>query len=62
MLIEEIIEFELKDLAPLVVRNILLQDYNKLFSWQNKNLQGKSSSGLLFSAKILQVAIIPNFS
>ena len=27
--------------------------YNWLFSWQNKNLQGKSSSGFSFTAKML---------
>ena len=27
--------------------------YNWLFLWQNKNLQGKSSSGFSFTAKML---------
>ena len=32
-----------------------MYSYNRLFSWQNKNLSGKSSSGLLlFTANILQ--------
>ena len=30
-----------------------MYSYNWLFLWQNKNLLGKSSSELLFSAKIL---------
>ena len=34
-----------------------MYSYNWLFSWQNKNLEGKSSSGLLFTAKILQEAM-----
>ena len=34
-----------------------MYSYNWLTSWQNKNLQGKSSSGLLFTAKILQEAM-----
>ena len=31
--------------------------YNWLFSWQNKNIYGKSSSGLLFTAELLQEAM-----
>ena len=31
--------------------------YNWLFSWQNKNVSGKSSNGLLFTAKMLQETI-----
>ena len=31
-----------------------MYSYNWLLSWQNKNTSGKSSSGLLFTAKMLQ--------
>ena len=31
-----------------------MYSYNWLFSWLSKNLQGKSLSGLLFTAKMLQ--------
>ena len=34
-----------------------MYSYNWLISWQNKNLEEKSSSGLLFTAKILQEAM-----
>ena len=33
-----------------------MYSYNWLFSWQNSNLQGKYSTGLLFTAEILQEA------
>ena len=48
MLIERIIELQLREPGPLV--NVY--SYNWLFSWQNKNLNVKSSSGLLFTAKM----------
>ena len=48
MLIERIIELQLRVLGPLANR----YSYKWLFSWQNKNLKGKSSSGLLFAAKM----------
>ena len=34
-----------------------MYSYNWLFSWQNNNRQGKISSGLLFTAEILQEAM-----
>ena len=50
MLIEQIIEFELRGPgAPWPY----MYSYNWLFSCQNKNLWGKSSSELLFTTKIL---------
>ena len=53
MLIEQIIKFEFKGAwAPW----LYMYFYNRLFSWQNKNFLGKYSSGLLFTAKILQKA------
>ena len=53
MLIEQIIEFAFKGAwFPWPY----MYSYNWLFSWQNKNLLNKSSSGLLFTAKILQEA------
>ena len=30
-----------------------MRSYDWLFSWQNKNLEGKPSSGFLFTAKML---------
>ena len=48
MMIEQIIGFNWGDWASWP--NIY--SYNWLFSWQNKNLYGKSSSGLLFTAKM----------
>ena len=53
MLIEQIIEFAFKGAWfpwPYMYSS------NWLLSWQNKNLLSKSSSGLLFTAKILQEA------
>ena len=48
MLIEQTIELQLTGAwAPWP--NIYSYDW--LFSWQNKNLKGKSSSGLLFTVK-----------
>ena len=44
--------FELRGPGPLAV--YVRYFYNWLFSWQNNNLQQKFSSGLLFTAKILQ--------
>ena len=38
-----------------------MYSYNWLFSWQNNNLYGKFSVGLLFSAKILQEAMYFTF-
>ena len=53
MLIKQIIEYQLKGAwAPWPYMY-----YNWLTSWQNKNLQEKSSSGLLFTAKILHEAL-----
>ena len=54
MLIEQIIEFELRGSGALCPH---MYSYNSLFSWQNKNLKGKFSSGLLFTAKIVQEAM-----
>ena len=48
MLIEQIIELQLRGLAPWPN----MHSYNWSFSWQNKNLVGKSSSGLLLTAKM----------
>ena len=48
MLIERIIEVQLRVLGPLANR----YSYNWLISWQHKNLLRKSSSGLLFTAKM----------
>ena len=48
MLSEQIIEFELGGLGPMPY----MYSSNWLTSRQNKNLLGKSSSGLLFTAKI----------
>ena len=51
MLIEQIIKFQLRGPGhpwPF------MYSYNWLTSWQNKNLEGKSSSGVLFTAEILQ--------
>ena len=60
MLIKQVVEFELSELGPLVARVLL---YNWLFSEQSKNLYGKSSSGLLFTAKILtRQYTAPSFS
>ena len=52
MLIEQIIEFKLGGLGPLVV-HVLLQ----LVIFMTKQKSGKSSSKLLFTAKILQEAM-----
>ena len=57
MLIKQIIKFELRGPGPLAVRVL----YNWLFSWQNKNLKGKSSNGLLFTAKTLLEAMYLTF-
>ena len=46
MLIEQNIEFELRGLGPLAVHVLLWL----VISQKNKNLQGKYSSGLLFTA------------
>ena len=54
MLIEQIIEFELRGPGPFGRACALLLVF---FSLQNKNLKRKSSSGLLFSAKTLQEAM-----
>ena len=51
MLIEQI--FELRGPGP--------PGLNRLFLSQNNNLQGKFSSGLLFTAKILQEAMYFTF-
>ena len=54
MLTEQNIEFQLRDPGapwPYMYSN------NWLISRQNKNLERKSSSGLLFIAKILQEAV-----
>ena len=48
MLIERIVELQLRGQGPLA--NVY--SYNWLFSRQNKNLSGKSSSGLIFTAKM----------
>ena len=49
MLIEQAIELQLRGAwAPWPNK----YSYNWLFSWQNKNLQGKSSSWLLFIVKM----------
>ena len=53
MLIKQIIEFQLRGPGPLAY----MYSYNSLSSWQNKNLEGKSLSGLLSTAKISQEAI-----
>ena len=50
MLIEQIIKFELREPGPLAV-HVLQQLVNVM---TKKNLEGKSLSGLLFPAKILQ--------
>ena len=50
MLIEQIIDFNWGAWAPWPH----IYSYNWLFSQQNKNLKGKSSSGLLLTAKMLQ--------
>ena len=52
MLIEQIFELS----GPGTLRPYMFS-YNWLFSWQNNNLWRKSSSGLLFTAKILQEAM-----
>ena len=53
MLIEQNIKFELRGLGPLTVHvNLQLANFIK-----RKNLQGKSSSGLLFTVKILHEAM-----
>ena len=36
---------------------VFMYSYDWFFSWQNNNLEGKSSSGLLFTTKILQEAM-----
>ena len=54
MLVILIIEFELKGFGPPW---LYMYSCNCLFIWQNKNLQGKSSRGLLFTAKILHEAV-----
>ena len=51
MLTEQIIEFKLSGPEPL---GRYMYSYNWLFSWQNKISYGKSSNGLLSTAKILQ--------
>ena len=53
MLIEQIIEFQLRGPGDLWQ---YMYSYSRLFLRQNKNLQKKSSSGLLFTAEILQEA------
>ena len=57
MLIEQIIEFELNGPRHLLV-HILLQLV--IFMTKQKSL-GKSSSGLLFTAKILHKAMYPTY-
>ena len=52
MLIEQIIEIELWGPGPPGRTSYPVAAW--LTSWQNKNLWRKSSSGLLFTAKILQ--------
>ena len=52
MLIEQSTKFELRGLGPLAEHELL----NWLFSWETKFSHGRSSSGLLFTAKILQEA------
>ena len=54
MLIKQIIEFQLRGTWALWP---YMYSYNWLTSRQNKNLEGKSSSGLLFTAKTLQEAM-----
>ena len=54
MLIDQIIEYKLKRPAPPWP---YMYSYEWLISWQNKNLQGISSSGLLFTAIILHEAM-----
>ena len=55
MLIEQIIKFELRDLGFQVV-HVIVQFTLKTgyFHDKIKNFQGKSSSELLFAAKIMQ--------
>ena len=48
MLIEQIIELQLR--GPEPPANVYSDNW--LFSWQNKNLWGKFSSRLLFTAKM----------
>ena len=57
MLIEQIIEFQLSGLGPPGRTTAYMYSYYWLTSCQNKNLEGKFSSGLLFTAKILQEAM-----
>ena len=54
MLIEQIIEFEWRGPGPF---GHTCYSCNCLFSWKNKNLEKKPSSGLLFTAKILSEAM-----
>ena len=50
MLIEQIVELQLRGPGAPWPN---MHSYNWLFSWQNKNLKWKSSSGFLFTAKML---------
>ena len=54
MLIEQIIEIDMRGPGP---PGPYMYSCNWLTSWQNKNLEGKSSSGLLVTPKILQEAM-----
>ena len=48
---EQIIDYKLSEPGPL---GRYMYSYNWLFSWRNKISDGKSSNGLLSTAKILQ--------
>ena len=56
MLIEQIVEFKLRGHGLLIV-HVFLQ----LVFFIKKNLSGKSSTGVLFTAKILQEAMYFTF-
>ena len=55
MLIERIVELQLRVLG-LLAEHVLLK---LVIFMKNKNLKGKSSSGLLFTAKMLQETMQP---
>ena len=54
MLIKQIIEFQMT--GPGLPWTYMYP-FNLIISWQNKNIYRKSSSGSLFTAKILQKAM-----
>ena len=58
MLIEQIVELQVRGPGP---PGLTCTSINWLFSWQNKNLEEKSLSGLSFTAKMLHEIMYLNY-